>query len=336
MLHFVRAYTSSPGTQQQSIGIAGAVYLLVLDLNHIDMKELPSMKQWIRQATLVCALGLMLVLALVLSGLLPSGTSGGTVRAAELMVIGPSPEPTPPAPVGPRGDARRPFVVVGYMPSPSLTVQAGSVIDLVLSIRNLGFVKSNNTTITLPYNPAVLTVLSAEFLKNGTYDRPAFVRVNDPGVLIIETGDLANRTTMTATIRVVVNATVAPGTALTERLIIAGHGVNRERSRSNQPLLVVGATSAHAPIYDLPATPLSGPAGSTHVFTSSVFHPYEPVTFWYRALDGTDIELDVFEADEEGRIEVAYTTTGLPPGRYTLSANGNWSMIQAAGVFVVE
>lgn len=294
------------------------------------------MKQSIRQAAFVFSLALMVVLALVLSGSLPSGTSGGTVQAAELMVIPPTPEPLPPPPVGPRGDARRPFVVVTYMPSPSLTVQAGSVIDLVLPIRNLGFVKSNNTTITLPYNPALLTVLSAEFIKNGTYDRPAFVRVNDPGVLIIETGDLSDRTTMTATIRVAVNATVAPGTALMERLIITGHGINRQRSRSNQPLLVVGATTVHASIYDLPASPLSGPAGSTHVFTSSVFHPYEPITFWYRALDGTDIELDVFEADEEGMVEVAYTTTGLPPGRYTLAANGNWSMIQAAGVFVVE
>ncbi len=293
------------------------------------------MKQSIRQAAFVFSLALMVVLALVLSGSLPSVTSGGTVQAAELMVIEPSPEPYPP-PVVPRGDARRPFVVAVSMPVPSLAAQAGSVIEYVLPIRNLGRVKSGNATVTMPYNPALLTVVSAEFIKVGTYDRDAFVRVNDPGVLIIETGDIAARTTITATLQLAINAAVAPGTALTERLIVSGHGVNRERSISNQPLLVVGATPAHAPIYDLPASPLSGPAGSTHVFTSSVFHPYEPITFWYRALDGTDIELDVFEADAEGMIEVAYTTTGLPPGRYTLSANGNWSMIQAAGVFVVE
>lgn len=292
------------------------------------------MKQWIRQATLVCALGLMAVLALVLSGSLSSGTSGGTVQAAEVMVIPPTPEPLPVEP--PRGDARRPFVVAVSMPVPSLTAQAGSVIEYVLPIRNLGRVKSGNATVTMPYNPGLLTVVSAQFIKTGKYDRDAFVRVNDPGVLIIETGDIPARTTITATLQLAINAAVAPGTALTERLIVAGHGVNRERSISNQPLLVVGTTSTHASIYDMPATPLRGPAGSTHVFSSSVFHPYEPVTFWYRALDGTDIELDVFEADAEGMIEVAYTTTGLPPGRYTLAANGNWSMIQAAGVFVVE
>jgi hypothetical protein len=126
------------------------------------------------------------------------------------------------------------------------------------------------------------------------------------------------------------------GTPLGVRLLVEGDGIDSETRLSNLPVLVVGESAFDMPIYTLVAEPARGPVGSTHTFSSNIFHPYEPVTLWYHTPASEDVEVTTVEANEEGIISVPFNTAGIAPGSYIMVANGNWSFIQAAGGFIVE
>jgi uncharacterized repeat protein (TIGR01451 family) len=286
------------------------------------------MKPLFRQA--VCAFALLLLGSLLLASFPAS------VQAHEPLVI--PPEPVPVAPGGGGGGgggAGAAFVVVTHLPAPAISVTAGSVMRSVITIRNIGTADAGNVVVTMSYDPGMLTVISASFDLDDDDDE-TYVRINEPGRLVIDTDSLGEEETVVATIELLVASTVEVGTPLLGRLDVDGSGVDDDRERTNLPMVVVGTTPEDATIFALETPDASKPAGSTYTFESGVFHPYEPVTFWYHTPDGLDIEVGTVEANSAGEVAVAFTSTGLPAGGYTMVANGNWSSIQAATPFVVE
>jgi len=111
----------------------------------------------------------------------------------------------------------------------------------------------------------------------------------------------------------------------------AGH-----TDHSNKPHIAVADADEHRDVYALHVAPASGPAGSEHVFSSSIFVPNEPVTLWYHRPDGTVVAMSGARASGEGMVELTFATDGLGAGAYTMVAYGEWSRFTTSTGFTVE
>ena len=106
--------------------------------------------------------------------------------------------------------------------------------------------------------------------------------------------------------------------------------------RSNAIVVAVGVNDQSA-LYGQMSTDISsGQAGSTPIFTSTVFIPGEPVALWYNTPNGAVTKLATVMADGEGKVTSTFAATGFSTGSYTLVARGNWSSIIAVGGFEVR
>lgn len=245
------------------------------------------------------------------------------------------PEPVS-TPGGSGGQAGAALVVVTHLPRPSISVEPGGTLESVITIRNIGNADASHVVVTMPYDPGMLTVVTARFELDDEDDE-TYVSANDPGRLVIQTDSLGKGEKIVATIELLVDSSVAAGTPLLGRLEVAGSGIDGDRDHTNLPMVVAGSSSQDTSIFALETPDASKPAGSTYTFASGVFHPYELVTFWYHTPDGRDIEVGTVEANAAGEVAVAFTSgSRMAAGSYTMAANGNWSSIQAAAAFVVE
>lgn len=231
----------------------------------------------------------------------------------------------------PEEESASPFTFVTQHASPNTSVRPGGIVTYTIVATNHGEGDAENVQMTMPVNPAYVQVLDARFSHE-----EAWVSAVLSDTLVIETGRIAsNGGVITATVRLAIHPNVAIGTPLGARLIVTGDGVDAERKRSNQTMLIVGGTDNQQPFYPLTADPVVGPAGSTHNFSSTIFVPGEPVTLWYSSPTGDSVEITMVNADENGAINVEFMTQNLTAGAYSMVAYGNWSTLTAVGTFEV-
>jgi hypothetical protein len=231
----------------------------------------------------------------------------------------------------PAEESASPFTFVTQHASPNTNVRPGGIVTYTIVATNHGEGDAENVQMTMPVNPAHVQVLDARFSHE-----EAWVSAVLSDTLVIETGRIAsNGGVMTATVRLAIHSNVAIGTPLGARLIVTGDGVDAERKRSNQTLLVVGDANNQQPFYPLTTDPVVGPVGSTHSFSSTIFVPGEPVTLWYSSPTGDSVEITMVNADENGAINVEFMTQNLATGAYSMVAYGNWSTLTAVGTFEV-
>lgn len=245
----------------------------------------------------------------------------------------PDQRPGSPTPEETVEDAEEPaFVTVAQYPDPNIAVRPGGIVTYTVVVTNQGAGSAEQVSLSMPYDPAVVQVLDARFSQDD-----AWVSAVLSDTLVLETGRVsADGGVVTATVRLAVLPQVPLGTQLTGRLLVEGDGVEDGRDRSNQTTLVVGSSDHSQPFYALSASPARGPSGATYVFSSAIFVPREPVTFWYRTPAGSDVEVGVVAADADGVVTLPLTTTDLAAGTYSMVAYGNWSSLTSVGVFQVE
>lgn len=280
--------------------------------------------------TLRTLTALLVVCAFASIGMLNWGAPSPVAQANAPLAITPEPEPRP---GGGGGGGSQPFIITSLVPTPRVFATAGSTVDMVATVRNLDTGRAKDVTVTMPLDPNVMSVVDVQFERT---DDGAGVISSTPTELVFTPGEVAGETERTVTIRVQLSDSLAEGTPLGMRLNTEGSGTESGRRIGNLPQLRLGSANQDATVDSMTASPVSGPAGSTHTFTANTFHPNEPVTLWYHTASGEDVEVGTVSADAEGVVSVLFTTTGLAAGDYTMVGNGNWSQLQAVAPFTVE
>lgn len=232
-------------------------------------------------------------------------------------------------------------VTVVQRATPNITVRPGDTVTYTISVVNRGEGNAKNARLTLPFDPDQVELLDAQFSHTG-----AWVNLLEADYLTIETGRLDSAGgTVTATLRFRVLPGVPAGTHLGERISFTWNDdADNGKGRSNDPGLVVAGSTVEQPYYPLAVLPVSGPAGTNRVFSSDIFAPKEPVTFWYNTPTGQIVELGPIDNDEHGIVianengaaGLELPTAGLPPGTYSMVAYGNWTGFTAVGAFQVQ
>lgn len=232
------------------------------------------------------------------------------------------------------------FVTVVQRPEPNVSVRPGDIVTSTIVVVNRGEGSARQVTLNVPFDPAQVSVLDVQFSRAG-----AWVSALLADMLVIQTGRLdAGGDTVTATLRLATLPGLADGTSLGKRISYTWNDdADDGTGRSNLPALVVGDQSRQQPWYPLAVNRVNRAAGVAYVFSSDIFAPREPVTFWYNTPTGQVVELGPIDNDangiviasEDGVATLQLSTTGLAPGTYSMVAYGNWTAFTAVGIFQV-
>lgn len=238
------------------------------------------------------------------------------------------PEPPKPTPHRNKKDNDEPaFVTVVVHPEAGTTRQ-GDVVTLDIVMTNRGKGGAKNTRITMPLDPAKVTVLSFSAIGQETW-----VSQNTAEELEIQSGPLAsNGDIVTGTLRLLLRADVPSDTPLTAALPFTwSDDADGGSGTSNAP--VISSTPGQ---YALTLTPDAGAAGSRFTITSTLFAAREPVFVWYNGPDGIVSAKSAFEAGEDGSLTIEFDSTTLQPGDYSFVFYGSWTAFTAAAPFRIQ
>jgi hypothetical protein len=251
-------------------------------------------------------------------------TNTGTATGINL---GPNTPPTPQPQTA--HDAAQISVVL--RPSPQRAVGRGGLITYTIVANNHGLGSAKNALIHMPFDPAQLTVVDAQFSRKG-----AWVRAVLPNAVEIETGPLGSRgDVVTATIRLATLPDIPDDARISEQLDYSWRDAAGGGSgRSNRAVLTIGSTSDQS-LYPLVVAPTAAPAGSRHSFSSSIFAPGEVVTLWFNTPAGQAVAAGTAIANADGEIHQELITTGFTPGYYSMVAYGQATAFTAVGPFQV-
>jgi len=231
------------------------------------------------------------------------------------------------------------------------TGPAGSMVYDIIAT-NQGASYAANAAITVPFDPAALKLVDMRF--SGT---PGWLKEVGENALVIQIERLnSGNATTTATVYFAKLPGAPKDAGLKEPVTVkwadkagGGHGV------SNLPQLVAQS------VYPLAVSDVPAPAAPAKQFTSNLFVPGEPVTFWCNMPDGGAYAMvikngsDAFTedmlstkskdeknyseyviADDNGSFIINLGTGDLAPGYHSVVAYGNWTGLTAEGAFEVK
>lgn len=223
------------------------------------------------------------------------------------------------------------------------------VYDIVAAAHSDIFAR--NTTITVPFDPAVLALKDVQFS-----GEPAWVQKLEERAIVLHIEELHKNHPSTTTVRFAKLPNAPQDARLTERLTFTWTVESRsDRGRSNVPM-------APQPYYSLDVSMFNTPEGrQLQRFAGGMFAPNEPVSFWCNMPDGTihsmqirtgkDAVLehkvsagerrahsfaDAIRADHDGAMAINFAETGLAPGNYSIVAYGHWTGLQAVAGFELK
>ena len=209
---------------------------------------------------------------------------------------------------------------------------------------------ARNTTITVPFNAANLEFKEVKFS-----GEPAWVQKVEANQIVLRIEQLHKDHPSTTTVRFARLPNAPTDARLTERLTYTWTVQGKaESGRSNLPM-------ALQPAYSLNVSTFNNAEGrKVQQFTSNLFAPNEPVSFWCNMPDGSvhglqirvgnDVVLEhkvtagekrdhsfaaALRADGDGAMKVNFPDAELTPGNYSIVAYGHWSGLQAVGPFQI-
>jgi hypothetical protein len=223
-------------------------------------------------------------------------------------------------------------VTVVVVPKTTADAAAAGILTYEIIAMNHGTDWARNTMITVPFASTALKLQDVKFS-----GQPGWVKQIGAGSFTLQIGRLDNGGGMTmATVRFARLPGAAKTAALSERVSYTWDDATRGGSgQSNIPALIM------QPIYSLVVEPKAGT--QEIVFSSDIFAPGEPLTFWCNHPDGSveaagvDGSKVTFEyddedpygeytrADGEGVLNIAFSQAELHPGHHTMVVYGNWT-----------
>jgi hypothetical protein len=220
------------------------------------------------------------------------------------------------------------LVSVVVRPTPNLTVARDTIVAFTITATNRGKGWANDAELTLPFDPAVMSVIDASFSTPR-----GWVSRLEASSLTIRTGSLSSGESISATLRMRTGQNLADGTNLRIGISL----VWRDRaeggnSRSNHIVLTVASENTSQSLYAL--TAMRDTSNHVTAFSSTIFVPNEPVGIWYDTPDGRSVAVATIRADTEG-VSKAAAPENLPPGNYTMVMYGLWSEFTGVTGFTV-
>jgi hypothetical protein len=193
---------------------------------------------------------------------------------------------------------------------------------------------ARNTTITVPFAPATLKLLDVKF--SGAQ---AWVKEIKTDAVVIEIPRLDNGGgATTATVRFAQQPGAARNMGLSERVAYSwDDALLGSKGLTNIPTVLA------QPTYPLAVNTFTVANDTKRLlFTSDIFAPYEPVTFWCDHPDGTTEAMRVngsaltlvYDEDEfgtyarvgsDGLLNITFDPVELHPGNHHLVVRGNWT-----------
>ncbi len=227
-----------------------------------------------------------------------------------------------------------PGVTVVQRVTPNATVHRHGIVTFEIIIQSYRTDGTGNVTVSMPYNPSVLTILEA------TFSEPdAWVVQNQPGMLKFETGRLRQEQPLIATVRGYVLPGAPDGARVGDSVFYEwrNESGNYKHGRSNQPTLVVGESSTHQDHFGLSINPVRAPRGSALTLVSGpIFAPGEIIALWYDTPGDGPREIGRVAANPNGALHAQFTTGSVGDGLHYMVARGDWSGISTVGEFYVE
>lgn len=206
-------------------------------------------------------------------------------------------------------------------------VTPGSALTLTVVAANRGDGGAKNAVISVPLDPARVSVAGASFSRPG-----GWVSRLVTDTLELQTGPLGPGAAITATLSLLVLPTAPAGGAIGGALSFSwSDGAGGGAGRSNALLAGVGEALPTPGLAAEPA-PVSGTA---RTFSATVFAPGEPVSLWYNTPDGRAVAVGTVAADAEGQLSTTFDPAGLPAGAYTMVAHGHWTELTVTAPFSV-
>jgi hypothetical protein len=207
-----------------------------------------------------------------------------------------------------------------------VTVAPGAIVSYTFEVTNHGRGVADDTTITIPFDPSVVTVLDASTSRPETW----VSAVNRDSVELRSGPILGNGDYVTATLRMLVSAEVPVGTSLAPRLNYEWNDRSSGGAGTGNLLpLVVGERNMSTAQF-----PLAIEASENgFLFGAAIFAPNEPIGLWYETPGGRNVELGTVRASEEGVIDLELIIGDDGPGDYALVAYGLWSEFTAVGEY---
>ncbi|HEX2909204.1 MAG TPA: hypothetical protein VH186_00245 [Chloroflexia bacterium] len=201
-----------------------------------------------------------------------------------------------------------------------------TVITLNLKLKNLGPGKAGFLALEIPFDPRLT-------LGHAVMDYPGlWVSQVDGTTIKIGLETLPSGDSATGSLVFRPNPANPPqnGTEISFRFKVSYADQAGVQSRtSNKVTLSFGESSRDATggkVRQLP--PRKAKVGDKKVIWSDHFLPGERVSLWYTAPDGANVSLPYAWADDNGKMETIFDTTGLKPGVYSFVGQGNRSEVQ--------
>lgn len=224
-------------------------------------------------------------------------------------------------------------VVLALRVVPDVGVTPGSIVTYELRATNLNGSEADRVLVQMPYDPAQLRVLDAQFQSDQDW-----VTAVQGNYLTLQFGTLNGNSSRTATIRMQVNETLPLGTVIN---MWAGYGWDdgggggADRSANAAPVVVEPVAISSGTLW-MAVDPPVGVAGTAYGFFTNRFIPGERLRVALHSPYGVQpLPLDT-NADNMGQAWFEFNSTGYPPGNYTLVVDGTLSGQTAAADFSIE
>jgi hypothetical protein len=260
-----------------------------------------------------------LVIALIAVGFGSNILQPTAALAAEL-------PPRPPVNPDPPRDPPPAVVSVVQKANPNVTVTPGSIVSYTFIVTNHGRGVANDTIITVPFDPSIVSVVDASTSRPETW----VSAVNVDSVELRSGPLLSNGGYVTATLRMRLAADLPVGTTVAPRLSYTWNDRSSGGEGTGNLLsLVVGERNMSTARF-----PLSIETSENGFrFGAAIFVPNEPVGLWYVTPSGRNVELGTVRANEDGVIDLELLIGDDAPGDYSLVAYGLWSEFTAVGEY---
>lgn len=224
-------------------------------------------------------------------------------------------------------------IAIILTPVPNVGVTPGSILTYQVQVRNFNSSSADRVLVHMPYNPAQLQVLDANFT-----DSEDWITGVQGDYLTMSFGKVAGHSSRTATIRMLVAQNLPVGTVIN---MWAGYGWDDgngggQGQSANAAPVVVEADNINSGALWMSVEPPIGPPGTLYGFFTNRFVPGERLHVSLNAPYGNQpVNMDR-DADEMGQAWFVFDSTGYPPGAYQLAVRGERSGQLAVADFIVE
>jgi hypothetical protein len=208
-------------------------------------------------------------------------------------------------------------------------VSRGERLEYKFTVENWTEMDILRTEIRLPYNTDILTPVDSQL-----NDEDDWISQASEGQVTVVFGEIEDDESRSIIVEFTINPNTPDSTELKVQAEYDWYSINRSGSGETGDLEVIILNPNAQPSATI--TPQAGPPGTVYQITANRFWPSETVVTWLNTPNGVK-DLDLYaEADNPGRVELTFDSSGLAPGDYSMVLHGTESDHERVVPFTVR